>query len=304
LQPIAPATWALAGAYTANTLVRYADSLIYMANGDVPANTAWVIGTTGATWRQVGSGGGAGLDVGTYKQTAQQSLTHNIETKITGFTALNASGQWDNANNRFLISVAGLYAIRGRVSFVQVNTTGIRQAIIKRNNTIVSTMAVDPSATAIVTAQVTETLSLNVGDYIELWAWQNSGVLTQTGVTASGHFSELEIVQLPTQTIETGVPVNDQAASGFFDIGNMRIQWGINTQDTTAERTVTLPAVFANTSYTVTLTSDNGATALAFAPRVGTVGGKTTTNFKARMSLIDGTASGINFSWQAIGRKP
>jgi hypothetical protein len=105
-------------------------------------------------------------------------------------------------------------------------------------------------------------------------------------------------------TLPAAVAINDQAASGYVDIGNMRIQWGRNTQDTTAERTVTLPVAFANTSYTVTLTSDNGATALAFAPRVGTVGGKTTTNFKARMSLIDGTASGINFSWQAIGLKP
>jgi hypothetical protein len=60
------------------------------------------------------------------------------------------------------------------VSFVQVNTTGVRQAILKRNGSIVTTMAIEPSSTAIVTAEAIETLQLNAGDFIELFAWQNS----------------------------------------------------------------------------------------------------------------------------------
>jgi hypothetical protein len=105
-------------------------------------------------------------------------------------------------------------------------------------------------------------------------------------------------------TLPAAVAINDQTTSGYVDIGNMRIQWGINTQVTTAERTITLPAAFANTNYSVVLTTDNGTAALAFAPRVGTVGSKTTTNFRARMALLDLNPSTINFSWQAIGRKP
>jgi hypothetical protein len=55
-----------------------------------------------------------------------------------------------------------------------VNTTGVRQAILKRNGSIVTTMAIEPSSTAIVTAEAIETLQLNAGDFIELFAWQNS----------------------------------------------------------------------------------------------------------------------------------
>jgi hypothetical protein len=99
-------------------------------------------------------------------------------------------------------------------------------------------------------------------------------------------------------------PVMDMGSSGYIDIGAVRIQWGIDVQPTSAERTVTLPAPFASSSYTVVLTTDNGATPLAFAPRIGTVGSKVTTSFKARMALLNGDPSTMNFSWQAIGLKP
>jgi hypothetical protein len=105
-------------------------------------------------------------------------------------------------------------------------------------------------------------------------------------------------------TLPAAVAINDQGEDGYIDIGNVRFQWGINTQNTTAARTVTLHAPFRNTNYAVDITSDNGTSALAFPPRVGTYGSKTTTSFMARMSLIDGAASGHAFSWQAIGLKP
>jgi hypothetical protein len=98
--------------------------------------------------------------------------------------------------------------------------------------------------------------------------------------------------------------VNDQAISRFMDIGTMRIQWGYDNQGISAERTITLPAPFANTSYSVVLTTDGGTGAIAFAPRVGTVGSKTTTNFRARMALLNLDPSTMPFSWQAIGLKP
>jgi hypothetical protein len=91
---------------------------------------------------------------------------------------------------------------------------------------------------------------------------------------------------------------------GFVDIGNTRIQWGYDNQGVSTERTVPLPAPFADTSYSVVLTTDAGTGAIAFAPRVGTVGSKTTTNFRARMALLNSDPSTMPFSWQAIGRKP
>ncbi len=199
---IAP-TWAIANAYKSSALVRYTDNLVYMANADIAANTAWTTGTSGATWRQVGSTlSGTALDLGTYKQAAKQSIPHNVATKVTGFTAVNASAAWDSANNRFAITQTGLYRVRGRVSY-DGNSNGIRQAFIQKNGVTVTTAASAPVDVNTVTIHVEETMGLAVGDLIDLHTFQTSGGSLQTSVTATGHFSELEIVQLPTQTAVT-----------------------------------------------------------------------------------------------------
>lgn len=52
IQPQTITDWALATAYSAGDLVFYS-GVVYMANGDVTANTAWATGTTGATWSTV-----------------------------------------------------------------------------------------------------------------------------------------------------------------------------------------------------------------------------------------------------------
>ena len=45
-------------AYKLGDTVEYTDSKEYRANADIPANTAWTIGTTGATLKLVGGGSG------------------------------------------------------------------------------------------------------------------------------------------------------------------------------------------------------------------------------------------------------
>jgi hypothetical protein len=200
---VTPLNWNIANSYLANTLVKYTDNLIYMANGNISANTAWATGTSGATWRQVGSTlSGTALDLGTYKQAAKQSIPHNVATKVTGFTAVNASAAWDSANNRFAITQTGLYRVRGRVSY-DGNSNGIRQAFIQKNGVTVTTAASAPVDVNTVTIHVEETMGLAVGDLIDLHTFQTSGGSLQTSVTATGHFSELEIIQLPTTTSVT-----------------------------------------------------------------------------------------------------
>ena len=49
--------WALTNAYQQYELVVYSDGSMYSANGFVPANTAWSVGITGATWKALGGGG-------------------------------------------------------------------------------------------------------------------------------------------------------------------------------------------------------------------------------------------------------
>lgn len=202
---IAP-TWAIANAYKSSALVRYTDNLIYMANADIAANTAWATGTSGATWRQQTQASAATsetLDIGTYKQASAQSLPDNVDTKITGLTTvLNASTQWNAANNRFVITKAGTYNIRGRVSFAS-NSAGSRQAFIRKNGTTMATGSCAASGAGTVTAEMHTTLVLAVNDTIELWGWHNTGAALNTVVSTTGHFSELEIIQLPTTTSVT-----------------------------------------------------------------------------------------------------
>ena len=47
-------------AYKKGEMVKYTDANVYIANDDIPANTAWVVGTTGATWKAIGNGGSGG----------------------------------------------------------------------------------------------------------------------------------------------------------------------------------------------------------------------------------------------------
>jgi hypothetical protein len=47
--------WVLGVSYKQNDLVIY-QNVLYQANGNIPANTAFVIGTSGLTWKQIGYG--------------------------------------------------------------------------------------------------------------------------------------------------------------------------------------------------------------------------------------------------------
>lgn len=99
----------------------------------------------------------------------------------------------------------------------------------------------------------------------------------------------------------TNTPVNDQAISGYMDIGNVRMQWGTDFSGISTS-TVTLPAPFANADYSVTATVEtNGTTVYA----VG-IESFTTTSFdyRAVFTSTGGSAGGSPVRWQAIGLKP
>jgi hypothetical protein len=104
-------------------------------------------------------------------------------------------------------------------------------------------------------------------------------------------------------TPSSGVVINDQAASGYIDIGTTRIQWGISGT-ATGVRTVNLQAPFANGAYSVTANCDNASAAPPQLSRAINIGGKTATSFQAVVSKGDNTDSNFAFSWQAIGLKP
>jgi hypothetical protein len=121
----------------------------------------------------------------------------------------------------------------------------------------------------------------------------------------SNAHSVITVEELPTMTITGTVdtaltPVNDQSNSGYYDIGNVRHQWGRDTSGNASTRTITLPAPFANTGYSITYGCDYNADNLV---RSGNTVAKTTTSFTARCQQSAG-GSTVSFDWIAIGRKP
>ena len=85
--------------------------------------------------------------------------------------------------------------------------------------------------------------------------------------------------------------------SGYIDIGNIRIQWGLSSVAVDTGTTITLPAAFGNTYYMVTCSPEGAAHGFP-----ADIRGRTTTTF-----ILDrrNTASGtFNWGWIAIGVKP
>lgn len=124
------------------------------------------------------------------RQTVAQTLTNGTFTALT-FTTEDidtANGHSTSTNtSRYTCQVAGKYMLTGGVTFAS-NGTGARYARWRVNGADVSgggtsmpgisgDQALLPARTVIV--------ALNVGDYVELWAYQGSGgnLDTYVGVT-------------------------------------------------------------------------------------------------------------------------
>ena len=121
--------------------------------------------------------------------------------------------------------------------------------------------------------------------------------------TSDGSTAEYEIVGYKAQktVINTAdIPVDDQTASGYMDIGNMRMQWGQVFLASGSGEVITLPAAFANNTYSFTANGHNTND-----PRNITIEGQTTTTVTVDQWKADDrtVATGL-INWQAIGLKP
>jgi hypothetical protein len=86
------------------------------------------------------------------------------------------------------------------------------------------------------------------------------------------------------------------STSGYFDIGTMRMQWGLSDDGNVDTFTVTLRASFGNTNYTVVVTSNNGIAGST------SVEAKTASTFD--IDRASTTASANTWGWIAFGKKP
>lgn len=113
--------------------------------------------------------------------TAVQFATEDVDTDVDG------TGGHDNVTNntRYTARYAGWYLVSGNVTFV-ANVTGDRFCWLRVNGTDVNgsigSQAGDATMLASIPCQ-TKMVFLNVGDYVELIGYQDSGGNLLTSVT-------------------------------------------------------------------------------------------------------------------------
>lgn len=132
----------------------------------------------------------------------------------------------------------------------------------------------------------------------QLDAFIDDVVILPYALDATGALNLYNYVLTPNN-LSSSVQVNDQTSSGYIDIGNTRIQWGIGNAGAGPAGTVNnFPAPFLNTSYSVV------ATGSSLNGQVSNIGTKTTTSFIAEGYDINGANNAHQINWQAMGQKP
>lgn len=112
--------------------------------------------------------------------TPQAAIANTTFTKIQFDTTVddNWGGHSNTTNNsRYTCQVAGMYLVRGCAGWT-ANATGNRLVQIYVNGSAVSyaqTQHLAATASNNAMTEATSLVRLNVGDYVETWAFQGSG---------------------------------------------------------------------------------------------------------------------------------
>lgn len=106
-------------------------------------------------------------------QTTTFSVPHGLVTPVTLTTQIYDTDSIFSAGSRFTCKTAGLYSISAWVA--QPGTSGQRYAYILYNGSVVLTTSMDTNAAGY-TFSMSSQLMLKNGDYVEVAAFQNTGV--------------------------------------------------------------------------------------------------------------------------------
>lgn len=201
----------------------------------------------------------------------------------------------------------GLYELSADIAYNGAANNGYSLAVYNADTTtLVGNIGRGATGTGGIEAvHTTAILNVAAATRFEVRVTSVSGSVTDIrgGSTASG-VSKMFVKELPAATVVDpgAVTVNDQAASGYLDVGGVRMMWGQLSNTNDAAQLVTLPAAFASTAYSISLTPDDGWTVGAGEVTPWKWSGKTTTSFNVdRDDDVTGTAL---VDWIAIGRKP
>jgi hypothetical protein len=257
-------------------------------------------GTTGVRWKKIAGGipsTGQTVDFVNIVATTNQTTGITVGSPIL-FNTPVTKGNIPQASGVFTLQANKTYSLQGGVGLLTTGTEIIYQWKDITNNTLIGA-AGNAHITAagrnvIATANITTTDTTTVR--LEITGL-NGVTDIGTGLSRQS-FATITQIGSTSNTVGT-LPALDQSSTGYFDIGNMRMQWGTGT--TNGISNVTLPAAFANTNYRVT-SSYLGSGSIAANP----TGTKTTATFQVNSFFApDGGPSGsVSFDWFAVGQKP
>jgi hypothetical protein len=169
------------------------DDIVAAHNTDADALATTTTNVTALTSRvntlEAGAGGGSPSSVyaARLRLTSSQSIGNASLNSIAFSTAdYDRLGGWSAGNaTRYTAQEAGDYELSGQVSFA-ANATGYRQVGIMLNGAhlpggSVVTAAAPTTVTSVATRPVIVTM--NAGDYVSLFGYQNSGATLGTDAT-------------------------------------------------------------------------------------------------------------------------
>lgn len=178
-------------------------------------------------------------------------------------------------------------------------TTGSENQILQRGGVFLDTQ--------LTSNKVMIKLASNTRDTVQIIDYDSDNVTINgidTFADRDALMTALRDVFFLTRAEQTAI--NDQASSGYMDVGETRMQWGETPAGLAEERTIILPAPYANTTYTVTANAmaaagDTMAHLVQLHPTA-----YTTTQFVASawllgLSIVKDTTA---IAWMAIGLKP
>lgn len=246
--------------------------------------------------------------------TSSQAIPNATPTTVTNWTTtvdstasfVQGSGLFTAPRTaRYRVQVSALFVagawIAGNQGNIEIDKNGLAVAA---GGTFVQVAG----SYQLTTGECSAIIDCIAGDVISARLNQTSGVVKT--LSNNGTYTTLFIEELPP-TLAAWVNFNDQSAfsgaSGYVDIGAMRIQWGQSTTSGAA-LVVTFPAPFANTTYQWTGTVNLGSTTANYigmtysSKALGSI-----TVFGQQFNTGSSTiiaAGGQTFSWIAIGLHP
>lgn len=188
-------------------------------------SSAWFIAIKLDSGR-LGSGVGASYIATSNQNNTGSDIALNLDTKDFDTDGFWAAG----SPTKFTIppGMGGLYVVLGEARFAAVNTTGVRQVYFKINGTTLRQSTMVGAFNQPQDLQVETIVKLNAGDYIELWAGQNSGATVAIGSGGNNYAStRLSIMRLDSipqayqdNMAASGAPTASNDSSQGYSIGS------------------------------------------------------------------------------------